>query len=336
MLQNHFYFPPLERPRQKCEPGSRRRVRLGACLLVAVLAVNLAGLVLSPPAFVLRRLPHRYEDGLLSVRLGLYGAWLDLQRGWLLARLPKYYKKVEQMPFVLYFPPGEQEAALAVARVAARHLDAVARDVGVRLDEPIPLVISPNDGDLSGMIGGRHSVLGAYWRGVIWVVSPRQWLDVNSPSWEREFEVQGPVVHELVHWLLDRRTGGNVPPWFDEGFAQYEEYLRTGYEWIEPANRLDQPLYPLPALERRFDELENEALAYRQAFLAVKGMADSLGNEVLRRITLDLARGHTLEQAVLRAAGRPLEELAAAAWQEIPGGRRTASSTESERGAAKR
>lgn len=328
MLRNFAGFPPLERFSIKPRASGRRAAwgrRFLALAIVLGMGVNLLVLILFPPAALVRHLPDRSGAALRRARLAVYGAWVDLQRDWALSRLPSYYKKLDAPPFVLYFPPGGEDEARAVARVAARHLGPLERDLGVRAAAPVPVVISPTARDLAGVLNGRRSVLGAYWQGVVWVLSPRQWLDVDSGDWVREFEVQGPMVHELAHSLLDRKTVGNLPAWFDEGLAQYMEFTRTGYQWVEPANRLDQPLYSLETLTAHFGRLPNEALAYRQAFLLVRALAETNGPDVLRRITGELSRGVDVNTAIRTATGEDLAALLPLAWQETPAGRRTGS-----------
>lgn len=333
MLQNLIEISPPEpfpvsRPEQGRRRAWRRRLLAGAVALG--IGANLGAFLLFPPAALARRLPDGAGVALARARQTVYGMWVDLQRDWALSRLPPYYEKIDLSPFTVYFPPGEREAARVAARVARRHLAALEEHLGVRATAPVPLVISPTAQDLAGRLDGRRGVLGAYWRGVVWVLSPRQWLDASGGDWEREFEVQGPVVHELTHWLMDRKAAGNLPAWFDEGVAQYVEFTLTGYQWLEPANRLDQPLYSLAALTGRFDRLSNEALAYRQAFLLVRALAGDQWPGALRRISDDLARGIDLAAAVRRATGRDLTAIGPAAWQESSDGQRNGYVTNSE------
>src|SRR5690606_30979793 len=82
----------------------------------------------------------------------------------------------------------------------------------------------------------ERAPLGFYADGVIHVPDPRTWAE--DP---RTFAQQGPVPHELAHWLLDQLTRGNYPAWFTEGLAQAVDRAITGFTfgWSEPCPAVD-------------------------------------------------------------------------------------------------
>lgn len=151
---------------------------------------------------------------------------------------------------------------------------------------------------------------GAYWGGVIQVVSPRLWLgpdpSVDAP---RQLFDQGPLVHEFTHLLLDRLIpAGNYPRWLSEGLAQFVEYKETGYLWLDADNWISTPvapasLYGLNDLDRGFDSLDNTALAYRESFLLVAYLEDAYGPDGLNALLGELARGVRLNAALHSATG---------------------------------
>lgn len=311
-----------QEPLRALRPAPARR-RLAAALPAVVLAVGAAA-VLQAGAAPAAGPP-------VTLRRAVHGGWTALTRAWSVAALPGGYARMTEGGVTVYYPGGSgagadagaaaAEARLA-ARLAARHLPAVARDLGVAAPPPATLVLVPTREALAAAIGPRWGAgaVGAYWRGVIWVLSPSRWLDTAAPGWERRFETEGPVVHELSHLLLDVRSAGNRPAGWDEGVAQYEERRRTGFEWLEAANRLDQPLYTLDELLNGFERLGNEALAYREAYLFVRYLAETRGDGALSAVHDALARGLPPAAALAAATGEDPGRLEAG-WRRWLGPR---------------
>ncbi len=158
--------------------------------------------------------------------------------------------------------------------------------------------------------GGGFQALGAYWGGVIQVLTPRYWL-ADAPQMDAVhlLVTRGPFVHEYTHYLLDRTIpGGNYPRWLSEGLAQYVEYRETGYLWLEADNQISRPvsleaLYGLEDLEDHFDALENTSLAYREAFLLVAFLDDAYGSARTNLLVKGLADGLSFSTALRQAVG---------------------------------
>ena len=207
--------------------------------------------------------------------------------------------------FIVRYEGDQHADARMVAEAGEAVIEQVHRDFGLQLNprEKIPVIVINDRQRLSQSLGlgTNHSVLGAFYRGVIWILAPHVWLpEVQDDDPERAFErresyfrQEGPMVHELTHWVLDRRTQGRVPAWLNEGMAQYEEFLLNGWEWIEPANRIDQQLYTLDELSTFFDSLDNQALAYRQSYLFIRFLVDQGGSEILTGLLDGLQAGRS-------------------------------------------
>jgi len=148
---------------------------------------------------------------------------------------------------------------------------------------------------------GDDSAMGFYWGGVIQILSPKVWMK-NSLS-AQEFITVGPVVHEFTHLVLDHVARGNYSRWFTEGLAQYAEYRINGYEWVTVKNRLSGDLYTMDQLNNDFDELPNQALAYRQSLAAVRYIAEVHGDEKLDQVISCLKAGVKLDNALKKTLG---------------------------------
>lgn len=159
------------------------------------------------------------------------------------------------------------------------------------------VVIYPNRHDLNKVFGwsGDQSAMGVYWGGVIQVLSPHAWLKSESAE---EFVRSGPMAHELTHLVLDYMTGGNYPRWFTEGLAQYVEYKVNGYEWRTTNNSLSGNLYTMSQLDNQFDNLPNQALAYRESLAAVRYIAEGPNGNQLPVVVEALQKGQSFEAAM--------------------------------------
>ncbi len=194
------------------------------------------------------------------------------------------------------YEAADTEAAVLAATQVRDALGRVAAMLGARGQREarvtVRLAVMADGGDMAGVLGPRYgfNTLGAYWRGVILVLSPRAWLDTADPAWRERFLREGPVVHELAHLVLDRVTLGRVPPWLDEGVAQYVEYALTGYEWTE-GDAATLPVHSLTQLSRSFRALPDEATAYREAFLFVRFLVERSGEGALADLARRLRRG---------------------------------------------
>lgn len=164
------------------------------------------------------------------------------------------------------------------------------------------VVIYPDRQKLNKVFGwsGDQSAMGVYWGGVIQVLSPHAWLKSESPE---EFVRSGPMAHELTHLVLDYRTRGNYPRWFTEGLAQYVEYKVNGYEWRTANNSLTGDLYSLEQLDEQFDDLPNQALAYRESLAAVRYLAEGPEGNKLPAVVDALQNGHRLAAALTDKLG---------------------------------
>lgn len=148
---------------------------------------------------------------------------------------------------------------------------------------------------------GDASAMGFYWGGVIQILSPKAWMKNNLSI--AEFIRTGPLAHEYTHLVLDHLTRGNYSRWFTEGLAQYEEYRVNGYEWVTADNRLTGKLYTAEELDRDFDELPNQSLAYRQSLAAVRYIAEVQGEAKLNQVLLYLKAGERTDQAIEKTLG---------------------------------
>ncbi len=231
---------------------------------------------------------------------------------------------LESEHFVLYYDSALDADWAALVLDSAEDARAV---VLARLqsaapaDSPdrIPLLLYPDEAALDRQFASSPEgfrALGAYWCGVIQVLSPRLWLSATPlPGTKLAFESTGPLVHEYTHYLLDVLVpGGMYPRWLSEGLAQYVEYRGTGYMWLEADNVINVPIEPpsiyrLAELEQSFDDLENMALAYREAFLLVAYLEDGGPPSLMDGILGEMAHGRSFGAALQTESGMSMSSL---------------------------
>ncbi|MDR6225406.1 peptidase MA family metallohydrolase [Desmospora profundinema] len=216
-----------------------------------------------------------------------------------------------------YRSPDQKVQGELVAAEAERVLRTFEEEYDFTPSRPVPIFLFPDRESLQAHFSWSHSqsATGVYFSGSIYLLNPEIWYkgfphaEENPQEWARLFREKGPLVHEVAHFYLDRVTGGNYPLWYTEGFAQWVEYDQLGYEWIVPSNRLThQNLYRYEELRDHFDQLDNQALAYRQSFLLVRHMVEEQGIETLHRLHRLLGQGTPFETAWEQVFGESAAE----------------------------
>jgi len=293
-----------------------------------------------------------------------YGLRQDLQRA-ILLRSFAGEATLESAHFVVHYHAPDSEWAPLVLECAEDARQAVLERLGCSLlttspdagPEKVALLLYPTQESLQRQFGpdANFMALGAYWCGVVQILSPRVWVEAEpTPGGRRAFWVNGPLVHEYTHYVLDKVVpGGRYPRWFSEGLAQYMEYKEAGYLWLEPSNaiyrrprdgasstgssgngsgnadagsgpgwaetappRLSAPqgpegrLHGLGRLAENFDNLDNVALAYREAFLLTTYMYEDLvGAGGMNQFLTLMADGESFETALKTLTGKSMAQF---------------------------
>lgn len=172
------------------------------------------------------------------------------------------------------------------------------------------ILIYPDRHSLAQPFGwaNNEEAMGVYWAGIIRIVSPRDWVQ-SAEDLETAFKTQGPMAHELAHLLVDRLAKGNYPRWLTEGIAQQVEKQITGYELPGPDPGEISAWYSLEELDKTFDHLPDQTLAYRQSMVMVGRLLDKIGWEGIRQLLELLGSGRSLKEAFFLVAEMRPEDL---------------------------
>lgn len=248
-----------------------------------------------------------------SLKSYFYGWFRELARGQMLLRTHGW-QQINDDRFIIRYR-DDAEGARLVQETGQLFYRQVYQDFAY-LDDlripRIPVVIYPSREELNASFGwpASENAMGVYWGGVIRVLAPRAWVGAEDPQGVRQvFQQAGPMAHELTHLLLDYAARGNYPRWFTEGVAQYQEYKITGYIFGSRAGIWDQGLYPLNRMDRQFDKLPDQALAYRQSLSVVEYIVAVYGEEGLHNIIKNLAKGVNFNNSLELALGVNLGTL---------------------------
>ncbi len=157
-----------------------------------------------------------------------------------------------------------------------------------------------------------QAVMGLYNMGIIHVLSPKAYLDQRQLM-TKQFEENGPILHEYVHRVIDDRSGGNVELWLTEGLALYEEYAVYGTEWAEGFNY--ERYYSSDEIRNGFMDLD-ETQSYKQSYDIVRGIIEQHGRERMSSMLDELKKGNTLEAAFNKIYDKELNEyIDSGAWK---------------------
>jgi hypothetical protein len=246
---------------------------------------------------------------------GLHGLWRDAVRAEATVGVTGEPSLATQH-FIIYYPPGYAADARIIANQAEQAYPFVFGQLGGAPAGRLPIIVESRAGFAQVLHQpARDDPLGAYWRGVVWLLAPQDYLPGDASERARALAAVGTVVHELTHVADDDLTAGRLPAWLDEGVAQYMQWRWSGYVWREPDNSFCQSLYSWSQLATAFDSLPNQALAYRQSFAVIQALAAGRPDAV-RALLTAIGDGQTPERAMAAIVGpQQLARLqAGAAW----------------------
>jgi hypothetical protein len=219
--------------------------------------------------------------------------------------------------FSILYTDSDAQFLAGIAAAAERAADFVDREFAYHPGRPIAFIVYPTRESMQQSFGWNHgeSALGVYYGGTIRILSPRLWLVPTGRGLAEDLFLQGPFVHEYTHEVLDQKLDGNFPRWYTEGMAQYEEYKATGYLWLPEEGKWNQPLYTFDELTARFDDLDNQALAYHESVSMIAYLIQTGGMARQFELQRRLAAHISFDQAFRDTYGET-QEQAERQWRQ--------------------
>lgn len=210
------------------------------------------------------------------------------------------FSELHSPHFIIRYHSEDSDIAQMVLDTAENSFQPVSSNFRPVVKDPVLIVIYPSREALGRSFGwaADESAMGVYWAGVIRVLSPSAWIEAdNEAEVKHVFETQGPMAHELAHLMVDHITDGNYSRWFTEGIAQYIEVKEAGVLLEERSLTHPGELYLLNEMDREFDNLPDQSLAYYQSYLAIRYLVDIYGEKALGNLMDKLSQGNSMENS---------------------------------------
>lgn len=249
---------------------------------------------------------------MVGMPLQFRGYAYELYRG--AAKIQMEYS-TRNLPFLLgenvkvVYQEADRDYAIIVLEASEKFYGQINSRYGFKHKGRVTVVVYPSREELNASFGwpASENAMGAYWAGVIRVLSPASWVDGEYHDVKSIFIDTGPMAHELTHLAVDYATKGNCPRWLTEGLAQLEEYRLTGFRFEDKTGTVSSDFYSLKEMDRGFDGLSDQALAYRQAFSMIEYIDEIYGEDKLMKIVSLLGKGKAINQSVKESLGVDLD-----------------------------
>lgn len=261
--------------------------------------------------------------GIMPLLLGGTQAGRRLWHATLLRSNFQEWEALDTEYFYLRYPAKEAD----FVQWWAREADEAARKVNeifqYRAKKKPWLVIVPDQATMQKVFGWSDSThaLGVYQADTILLLSPQAWNWLPQGRQISVFAAENPLIHEYTHFVLDNEAKAFYPRWFSEGLAQLLAYRLQGYVWVDEESLVGTEVFPPPELERSFDKVETQEVAYGQALSMVTFLAELQGMEGLHAVIKLLAQGRNFYKALAQVYALEENEfflLWRQWWQENP------------------
>jgi len=194
------------------------------------------------------------------------------------------YELFENKNMKLYYTKNDIEYINLIKIIVDTYYPLLLKDFEIQCPKPTFILYPDKSSFCNAVKVDKDNIpMGVFYGGVIHIISPMCWIDENNEANCKDiFLKQGPIIHELTHYLLDMKTNGNYDIWFTEGMALYYEYKYTGYEWQKNLKN-EASKITLQQLKKDFYNLD-EALAYRKSFDIINEMVENKGEKALQSV----------------------------------------------------
>lgn len=192
-----------------------------------------------------------------------------------------HWKVIEGLHSNVYYQK-EKEYAELIQRQADTYYTIIAEDFKWNKTKKIDFVLfEEKQNFVSSLLYRGEIPMGVYYNGVIAILSPNLWED-KKQDWQtqEEFLEKGPVVHEMIHFVVDDKTNGNCEQFLSEGIALYYEQKYTNFLWDIKENE-KQIKITKKQLKENFNQLDS-SLAYWKSYEWVKKFVECYGEKVLQ------------------------------------------------------
>lgn len=208
------------------------------------------------------------------------------------------YEILETDHFTIRYKNTNKSILALIAKIAEDKYSKAVYIFQYKPDGKILLIIHDDPGEMKSIttLGQEASPMGVYYGDSIHILDPSQWVKnaEDIEQMERTLNSEGPILHELVHLIVDHMAKGNFPMWFTEGVSLYFEYLIDGYEWGKEVD-FTRDDYTIEELTYNFNKLD-QYRSYTKAFRLVKAYVDTNGVSELIEVIKCLGQGKKFDE----------------------------------------
>lgn len=210
------------------------------------------------------------------------------------------YKCLEGNHTRIYYCTNDMDYIRNIMDYAEDSIYILSGKYGFKPTQKVDIIVYKKYDDMAQMmaLGTGSPALGAYYCNTIGLMGPGKYGSSE--------DIESLLLHELTHYMLDLRTRGNIPAWFTEGVALYEEY--DVYNTIWDADEKFSDYYSLDELSGNFYGLD-EVKAYKESFMIVKHIVDNYGTASISKISSELKAGKSFDQAALKILHKDMEHI---------------------------
>ena len=216
---------------------------------------------------------------------------------------------LETVHFQIRYSPIDRKTALYLEKGVERLAAEVTEKTGLTPPPLTTVYLAPDLGRFRQAVPRESDV--PYWADGLAVPSLNL-IVLKSPRILPNSDPLDIFVHEYVHILLGRQSGGDeIPTWLNEGLAMY---LSGEWGWSRSIYMtravLSDKVIPLRELEVGFPpETEAARIAYAESYYVIAFLRNNYGVEGLHKFIRFYQRGFGFENALHRATGLRYEEL---------------------------
>lgn len=230
-----------------------------------------------------------------QLKVSLYPIWKYIEKQKILSKV-KDFHITSSDHFLIYYEDEDKFVADISLNILEKYYDFICNKFDYFPKHKIPVIIYGSDKKLLDTIKLKSNKppLGVYYSGVINVLSPRLWVE-NKENFDKIYEINGPLVHEFAHFMVDEKTRGNYPMWLTEGIALNIEEITTGFQW--EVGKGGTKNICIEDLNDDFYSIDEDT-AYRKSFESVKYIIDNYSFEDLNSILDNLGNGSSIYNSI--------------------------------------
>ena len=214
----------------------------------------------------------------------------------------------------LFWYEGSDSFAQELMDTCQEGLARLTQDIGTYPERPIKIYIYASTSDLQGAM-----IFPQEWSGGV-AFTAFSTIAIGIPSSELDWGKRA-LIHELTHLIVHQAifsSYGQLPIWFDEGLAMYNEGDLDSLfrSYLEEAI-LEDELISVRSLCSPFSaETEKARLSYAQSYSLVEYLLDNYGQDKMLDLLTIFKQGSTYDEALTEVYGFDIDGLDAR-WRAI-------------------